>query len=198
MGIITFNWRGAFFGILAGIAGRLVSGKDDVAGAGTAVAGLMALTADGCYRAFLHGRIALMAAGYDPHLTPAPSDPWRFVRPAAGGHVFFLPVWLIGLALLGLGAAELTGQAANNQLMEDLIRTTDELRVQLNGVDSATALDRDEERIGGLDQQLHRLHEQYRKLPDEERRRLERKFGERLSLVASLLERERERVSRLQ
>jgi hypothetical protein len=111
--------------------------------------------------------------------------------------VFFLPVWLIGLALLGLGAAELAGQATNNQLMEDLIRTTDELRVQLNGVDSAAAFDRDEERIGGLDQRLHRLHEQYRKLPDEEQRRLERKFGERLSLVASLLEREKERVSRL-
>jgi hypothetical protein len=116
MTTIVFNWLGAGFFLVAGFGAALANWllKDGDAIPGL-VDGLLALLLDGSYRGVVHHKSSL----------------WRFIRTDQGGHLWFVPVWACGAIALAIGLAELTNQLRNNQLMKDIIRTTNDVREQL-------------------------------------------------------------------
>jgi hypothetical protein len=88
--MIVFNLWGAAFGLIAGIAMSLFSHPNDL-WMGLLAAGVLGLAIDLAVRFFMPGE---------------DDEGFRaFIRPSSGGHIFFVPVWVLALFLLLVGVA---------------------------------------------------------------------------------------------
>jgi hypothetical protein len=139
--MIIFNIPGLLFAVAAlGIAyavGGLVTGE---------------WHGDNAVSFFVLGALALaMDLGYRARQAHD-SGAWRFVRPTAGGHILFIPIWVFGALWIIMGGVDLaTGRghlrAQNDAFMEETIALLEQTTAALQKPPAADEAGRSDEVI---------------------------------------------------
>ena len=117
----------------------------------------------------------------------------RFILPTTGGHLFFIPVWMIGLLLAGSGAARIHQQAKHDNLMVNAIQATRELRETLEHVGPGE--EKGNARIDQLRARRGLLIERVKILGIDEYTRLKNQFGDEFDEESTRLKQELVRLS---
>jgi hypothetical protein len=110
----------------------------------------------------------------------------QFFRPSEGGHLFFIPVWMIGALWIILGAIDLAKdgpriRADNDAFMQETITVLEKSVATLkDAVGNDPAAQPDDLLHRGV-ARIRELADFYETLDQYEKRRLDRKFGERVS-----------------
>jgi hypothetical protein len=127
---------------------------------------------------------------------------WRFVKPTTGGQLMFIPIWVFGFAWIFVGIhAFATGRgsqvAEHERYMSETATLLEETAEELENIDTRAGWEAAQERVKRCRQRLRELGPFYRGLDDTERRRLERKYGTRITQAAEALRLQATRLSLL-
>ena len=171
--MILFNFRGLLFagiGLAAaiGIAGWVTGEWHGDSEVSFFVLGALVLAIDLGYRA----------------RQQAEPGGWRLFRSDAGGHVFFIPIWLIGLGWIIMGGVDVATGRGPMRAQNDafMLETIELFKKTTEALQPDKAADK-----GNADDLLHRSVDRLHELADfhdkqdrRERRRLHRKFGDQV------------------
>ena len=172
---LIFNIPGLVFAVAAlGIAyaiGGLVTGE---------------WHGDNAVSFFVLGTLALaMDLGYRARRVHD-SSAWRFVRPTAGGHILFIPIWVFGAIWIIMGGVDLaTGRrhlrAQNDAFVQETIALLEQTTSALQNPPAADEAARSDDLLDRSLDRIHQLADLYDRLDQSEKRRLDRKYGDRVN-----------------
>jgi hypothetical protein len=109
----------------------------------------------------------------------------RFVMPGSGGHLMFLPVWVFGVIMLGMAACDHASNGSEMRAQNDAFVEQTVAKLE----DNARSFGNDDARQAKNSAGMTALRDFLVKLDDSEKRRLDRKFGDRVAKVSRLIER---------
>ena len=129
-------------------------------------------------------------------------DRWRFVKPTTGGQLMFIPIWVFGIAWIFVGIhAFATGRgsqvAERERFMGETATLLEATAEALENIETRAGWEAAQEHVKRCQQKLRELGPFYRSLDDSERRRLERKYGTRITQAADGLRLQAARLSLL-
>jgi hypothetical protein len=115
---------------------------------------------------------------------------WRFLSPSTGGHLFFIPVWVLGVIWILVGcyalATDRAGEYARYEaFLGETLQLLEGTVERLEKVNTRAEWKAAGDRVAQCQRRLRELPQFYRSLSDSDRRRLDREYGERINRAAN-------------